>query len=311
MRENLVSDRSPFSSLLQIFLLLIFGFVILGPTIGVVAATLLYGVGFIDALADPLQHPEYSGGIILSQGVGAAIGLLFLPWFYLRVLEKRPVTIFFKNDAHWPIVIASVFIVTLAFSVAISPIIEWNATVDFPEWMSGFGAWAKQTEELAANFIKSITSNLSPVGFFFTFIVVAVIPAIGEELMFRGLIQNEFRRAINNPHAAIWISSIIFSAFHMQFMGFVPRVLLGAVLGYLYYWSGNLWVPVLAHFFNNGVQLIGLYLYQKGIITFDIESTDSAPWPVVAGAAMLTIFLLFFIKNYFSKQISITDDSAS
>jgi membrane protease YdiL (CAAX protease family) len=97
----------------------------------------------------------------------------------------------------------------------------------------------------------------------------------------------------------------------MQFMGFVPRVLLGAVLGYLYYWSGNLWVPVLAHFFNNGVQLIGLYLYQKGIITFDIESTDSAPWPVVAGAAMLTIFLLFFIKNYFSKQISITDDSAS
>src|SRR4051812_42012666 len=119
MSENLVSDRPPVSSLLQIFLLLIFGFVILGPTIGVIAATLIYGFGFLEGVADPAHHPEYSNGILLSQGLGAAIGLLFLPWFYLKVVEKRSVSTFFKNDKQWPIASVSIFIIIITFAIAI------------------------------------------------------------------------------------------------------------------------------------------------------------------------------------------------
>lgn len=258
---------------------------------------------------NPLAHPEYSMGILLAQGIGATIGLLILPWFYLKNFEKRSVTIFFKDDVNWPVTIVALMIVTVTFAIAISPIIDWNANVDFPEWASGFGEWAKQTEKSAADLIKSITDNMTTAGFVLAFVVVAIIPGIGEELFFRGLIQNEFQRALKNHHAAIWITAIIFSAFHMQFMGFVPRVLLGAMMGYLYVWSGNLWVPVITHFFNNGIQLVGLYLYQKGVITFDVESTETAPLPAVGVGIVVTVFLLVFLKNYFKRQSTLRDSA--
>ena len=309
MSENLVSDRRPVSSLLSIFLLLIFGFVVLGPVIGMVTATLVYGTGFVEGLMNPLAHPEYSMGILLAQGIGATIGLLILPWFYLKNFEKRSVFIFFKDDVNWPVTIVTLMIVTVTFAIAISPVIDWNANIEFPEWASDFGDWAKQTEKSAADLIKSITDNMTAAGFVLAFVVVAIIPGIGEELFFRGMIQNEFQRAFKNHHAAIWITAIIFSAFHMQFMGFVPRVLLGAMMGYLYVWSGNLWVPVITHFFNNGIQLVGLYLYQKGVITFDVESTETAPLPAVGVGIVLTIFLLVFLKNYFKRQATLRDSA--
>ena len=85
-------------------------------------------------------------------------------------------------------------------------------------------------------------------------------------------------------------------------------MMIGAFLGYLYYWSGNLWIPILGHFFNNGLQLIGLYLYQEGAITFDVESTDSAPWPMVATSLVITVMLLVYLKNYFQARISTSRD---
>jgi membrane protease YdiL (CAAX protease family) len=76
-------------------------------------------------------------------------------------------------------------------------------------------------------------------------------------------------------------------------------MLIGAFLGYLYYWSGNLWVPMLGHFFNNGLQLLGLYLYQQDVISFDIESTDAAPTTWVIVGVLVTTATLWFLRNYF------------
>jgi hypothetical protein len=91
-------------------------------------------------------------------------------------------------------------------------------------------------------------------------------------------------------------------------MGFVPRVLLGAFMGYLYYWSGNLAVPMIAHFFNNGFQVIALYLNQLGIISIDLEKTESAPLLLVAIATIIIFLLLYFLRNHFnSRSISSGD----
>ncbi|HWA33553.1 MAG TPA: CPBP family intramembrane glutamic endopeptidase [Cyclobacteriaceae bacterium] len=310
MSENLVSDRRPVSSLLQILLLLVFGFVFIGPAVGLLASTLIYGPGFIEALTSPRAHPEYNDGIILAQGLGATVGLVLLPWMYLRNFEKRSINIFFKNDISWPVLIASVAALIVAFSTAISPVVDWNAHLEFPDWMSTVGNWIKTTELQANEMTKALTDNLTPGRFAVTFIVVAIIAAVGEELMFRGMIQTELTRVLGNHHAAIWLAAALFSAIHLQFLGFVPRLLLGAVLGYLYYWSGNLWVPVIGHLLNNGIQLVVLYLYQNGMVSLDIESTESAPWPYVVAALIATIFLLFFLKNYFARQSPIARDSA-
>ena len=310
MNENLVSDRPPLISILRILSLVLAGFVFIGPVFGILAATLIYDGDFLSAISDPAGHPDIRNGILLSQGIAATIGLILLPWYYLKVSEHRGIRDFFKSDLAWPLVIISIMVASMGLALAISPVVEWNATVEFPDWMSGFGNWAKNTESLAEAMIKAITQDLTPLAFVFVFIVVAILPAIGEELVFRGLIQTEFQRAVRNPHVAIWLTSILFSAFHLQFFGFVPRALIGAFLGYLYYWSGNLWIPILAHFFNNGLQIVGLYLFQKGVLSFDVESTESAPLPVVITAIVLTLLLLVYIKNYFHSRSTPSRDLA-
>ena len=86
---------------------------------------------------------------------------------------------------------------------------------------------------------------------------------------------------MKNPHVAIWLAALIFSAIHMQFQGFLPRMLLGAILGYLYHWTGNLWVPIFAHLVNNGVQIVGQYFFQKGMIEINMEETIvDVNWPM-------------------------------
>jgi len=308
MLSNLVSDRPPLVSLLRILGLVLIGFVVIGPVLGVAVASLFYDGDFLQAFADPVGHPDIRNSILLSQGIAALVGLVLLPWYYIHFSEHRSLAAFFKKEPSWALVIISVMVGTIGLGLSISPVVEWNAEIQFPEWMGAFDTWVHQTEALAESIVTSITSNLTPEAFAFAFLVVAVLPAVGEELVFRGFIQTELHRALKNPHLAIWISAILFSAFHLQFLGFVPRTLIGAFLGYLYYWSGNLWVPVLGHFFNNGMQLVVLYLHQLKIISFDVESTESAPLPMVIIACVLTILLLVFYKNYFFSRSTAARD---
>jgi hypothetical protein len=116
------------------------------------------------------------------------------------------------------------------------------------------------------------------------------------------MLQPLLQRATHNAHTAIWISAFLFSALHMQFFGFVPRMLLGALFGYLYSWSGNLIVPMFAHFINNGFSVILLYLHQLGKVNIDLESTEAAPWPVVISGTILTFGLLVYLKRHFQRN---------
>ena len=91
--------------------------------------------------------------------------------------------------------------------------------------------------------------------------MVAMIPAIGEELLFRGVLQKQLIKGLGNAHVAIILTAVIFSAFHLQFLGFFSRALLGMLFGYLYYWSKNMWYPILTHFTNNGLALLLAIIY--------------------------------------------------
>jgi membrane protease YdiL (CAAX protease family) len=117
--------------------------------------------------------------------------------------------------------------------------------------------------------------------------VIALLPAIGEEIVFRGVVQQQLMRRIANPWVALAVSSAIFSFFHFQFEGFLPRLILGFLLGWLYWKTQNFWVPVLAHFFNNGLQVVGQYLYGKEVSTIDFEQDIQVPWFAAAISAFL------------------------
>ena len=105
-----------------------------------------------------------------------------------------------------------------------------------------------------------------------------------------------------NIHVAIWVAGFIFAAIHFQFYGILPRMMLGVVFGYLYYWTGNIWVPIFAHIFNNGLAIVVMYLYNLKIIKTDLESMDDIPLSIVVFSLLATIGLMFLFKNYIQQK---------
>ena len=172
----------------------------------------------------------------------------------------------------------------------------------FPEILQEFGNWARSQEDKMTEMTKLLTHFSTPGEYAFGMVVIALLPGIGEELVFRGLIQNELWRGSRNIHVGIWFSAFIFSAIHMQFFGFVPRMLLGAMFGYLYYWSGNLLVPMIAHFFHNGFTLTMIYVFNIGLIDVNIDSEESAPLSLVGLCVVFTFALMYFFKKHYHSE---------
>jgi len=175
--------------------------------------------------------------------------------------------------------------------------IEWNANMDFPDFLGKFESWAREKEEELRRVTEFLTVFESHWEFLLGFIVIAILPAVGEELIFRGIIQNKLHIYFKNIHLAIWISAILFSGFHVQFYGFVPRLLLGGLFGYIYYWSRNLWYPIIGHFINNGFTLIMIYLYQIDKTKINIEQEDAYPTTVILVFAMITTYMLISFRR--------------
>jgi uncharacterized protein len=300
-----ISQRPPLISIIFILLTAALSFLIIGPVLGFFIAMPFYDgniFDLIEKITNPTIYPEIRLPLIIIQGSATLIGLIVLPFLYLYSMEKVNPIDWIKSKSTPALMILVTTFIVLAFMATNSVFIEWNATVTFPDFLKDFGAWAREREDLAEKLTKFFIAFESNGDFLLGVFVIALLPAIGEELVFRGMLQPELFRATGNYHAAIWISAIIFSAFHMQFFGFIPRLLLGALFGYLYVWSGNLLIPMIAHFVNNGFSVLMMYLYQKGIITVDMESPEAAPWPMVIGFAILFGLLLFYFKKYYETK---------
>jgi len=234
--------------------------------------------------------------LLISQGVSQILMFIVIAILITYLLLKFDFKYFF------PAVDGKEILMTLGIAIGsmviISAIGEWNMNLDFGE--SDFAQWARKSEDQLKAITEHITTFQSTQHFLLAILAVAIIPAIAEELVFRGLIQNLFIKVLKNPHVSIWLTGFIFSAIHLQFFGFAPRMLLGVLFGYLYHWSGKLSIAMIGHLINNGLAVILLYLAQKDMIDVSLEQMEqSAPWPAVLLFGLLTIFLLFrFHKQY-------------
>lgn len=301
-----ISKRNPILSVFLILCVVFIGFYIIGPIVGFFASLVFYEgsmVDFVQKITNPLQHPELRIPILVMQGFATLVGLILIPWLYLHSKEHVNPLQWVKKSSG--LLVGVVVLAVIAFMVPNSLIIEWNATFTFPDFMKEFGAWAREREDAAAELTKLFTVFNTPLEFIFGLVIIALLPAIGEELVFRGMLQPEFYRASGNHHVAIWVSAFLFSAFHFQFFGFVPRMLLGALFGYLYLWSGNFLMPVIAHFVNNGFMVLMMYLHQQDISTLDIESPEAAPWTAIVPFTILFVGLLYYFFRYYKNQLPV------
>ena len=167
-------------------------------------------------------------------------------------------------------------------------LMQWNQALPLPQWA---GTMEDRSNGLIANMLEMNT----PLDFVVSLLIMAVLPAIGEELIFRGFLQKNLQRWFRDRrgHLAVWVGAAIFSAIHFQFQGFLPRMFLGLVMGYLYLWSKNLWVPMLVHFINNALMVVVSYVASEKI-SDTLENLEKTGTESVSAASSV-VFLVPFL----------------
>lgn len=226
---------------------------------------------------------------------GGSIGTFFLPAYFLQRIEMGQI-IYFPKDSVSPAIYGLVFMFLLAFSPLMGIIGDWNMDMTLPKALESLETWMKTQEDQMAELTERLVMVTSWSSLFANLIVMALIPAIVEEYYFRGVLQQIAQRIVINPHVAIFITAIIFSAIHMQFYGFFPRMILGVFFGYLLLWSNNIWLPIFAHFINNAsVTIIAFYYAKQGKTYQDLMSMDSYSIFVYIASLVLSVALGYFI----------------
>lgn len=305
--SNNSPDVNPVKVIFLTLITVLIGFVIIGSLVVGPLVALPFFDGtiteFMEALQNIPSHPELKIPLFIMQGCATFIGLIIGPALLLLTLQ-RPVTEFFKND-HLAIKPVVLTLLTVVVFVGVNSFfIDWNSNLTLPEFLKGFEEWAREKKNMAEKITTFLTNFETTGQFLLALFVIAVLPGIGEELVFRGLLQKEFMKAGVNAHVSIWVAAILFSTMHMQFFGFVPRMFLGALFGYLYYWSGSLSLAMFAHFVNNALSVTALYFYKQGVLEYDLESTEALPWQVIAiSAGLTTAALSAFYKHYSGKSL--------
>ena len=302
-------DMKPLSQLMFSIFVVIAAFLAF-LVVSLVVAIPFFGVDSMTSITNisDLNNPETIKVLKYFQVV-QSIGVFIIPPFILGWLFHGNIAEYLSLNKS--VNFASVLLVLL-LSFAASPFInfigEMNANMQLPEWLSGLETWMKTAEENAAELTEVFLKVDNLGGLLFNIFMVAFLPAIGEELLFRGVIQRIFTNWTKSFHWGIWITAILFSAMHMQFYGFVPRMFLGVLFGYLLIWSGSMWLPIIAHFLNNAVAVVGMYMIDKNLLTPDIEefgSTSESYYMAVVSIVLITVFMLM-IKRQNSEEIQET-----
>ena len=193
----------------------------------------------------------------------------------------------------------------------------WNQQLTLPAFLEPLEQWMKTQEESAKILTEQFMSTTTLIGLICNLLLMAVLPAMAEELTFRGVLQRLFegkgekgdeakgdeakrREGEKIPHLAIWCSAILFSAIHLQFYGFVPRMLMGALFGYMLVWTGSLWIPILMHFTNNAMAVILYFVALRqgwDMDKVDAIGTNDTLWLGVVSIVMTIIGIYAFRRS--------------
>ena len=273
---------------------------------GIFISKLLFGVDMMqlyDLMQNARTDANSRNALLVFQAIAGSIGTFLVPalLFPKAIGKFAPTYIKMTQPFKAYYVLLAPLLIVLSLPL-ISWINELNQAIKFPASMADFELSIRNMEEQAKQLTELMVMTKSPVQFLLNLMVVAMLPAIAEEFFFRGVLQNFARQCFYNPHVAIWFTAIVFSGIHGQFYGFVPRVVLGALLGYIYLYSGNIWIAVLAHFINNGLALLGFVLSDvyKDVAIFNEDYHFPWYFTVLSFAGTIAL-VLWMSKSQFRK----------
>ena len=202
----------------------------------------------------------------------------------MAIIYRRPFHVMGLDRAPSWLAITIVIVFYVISLPAMNWLVEMNKAMSLPSWMAGIEQAMRAAEDSAAEVTQEML-NINSVGqLILCVLVVGVMAGLSEEMLFRGALLRTMQDSRLGNHAVVWITAFLFSALHMQFYGFVPRMLLGVWLGYLFVWTGSLWVPIIAHTLNNSTVVLMSYLSNKGVLpegfgdNLGLPAAGSFPW---------------------------------
>ena len=222
------------------------------------------------------------------------------PILYVMLVKEKPMSALGLNKVkfHWILLGVVMMYVILPLNSAFA---EWNAGLKLPESMKTLEELMKSMQDAATEVTEKMLNVNNISGLIINIIMIAGLAALGEELIFRSLLQTSLIKICKNAHVGIIIASVIFSFIHFEFYGFLPRLVLGLLLGYMFYFSGSIWVPMLMHFLNNGTVVVLYFLNNKGFTNIDLETFGKTSTPILI-ASIIAMIALFYCSIKCSKK---------
>lgn len=292
-----VLKNKPYRIRALVLILLIAVSLLLTMVLGIVLALPFFGISIFEQFNTLNDYSSKTTIHFLKYfQVVNQIGFFILPaFFYAYLVNRNPVNYLKLNTK---INLAYFFVAAILIVVSI-PAVNWlveiNEGMKLPGFLKGLESWMRDSENKTYELTEAFLNVTTPVGLFVNLIIIALLASVGEELLFRGVILQLFVEWFKNKHLAIIVSAILFSALHLQFYGFLPRMVLGILFGYIFIWSGSLWLPILLHFIFNGITVVAAYLYNIGYIQTDVESFGVSDSALVVISSFVLIVLLLFV----------------
>ncbi len=286
------AEKFLFSVVVLFILLLAFQF------LGTFLAAWIYGFSVSDFLAlGTYEDPSYVAASKFIQILGS-VGTFIIPAFLLSYLFEGDIFSYYKfRNPTGMIPMLLVILMMISVIPFINYMAEINLKMEIP--IRALDQLLRTLESTAEEMMVAFTATNSILGLLVNLLMIGVIAAVGEELIFRGLIQKLMTQMLKNTHLAILITALLFSAFHFQFFSFLPRFVLGLILGYLMFYGQSIWYPILAHFVNNAMGVIYYYFNSRGSADDMLEEIGTSTLIPVAAVLSLALFLLFAVLWYY------------
>jgi membrane protease YdiL (CAAX protease family) len=263
---------------------------------------ILMKVGFSPDIVDEMETIlSNSPDLLRSMQFFQTLGMFFFPAVFCAWLFSDNYKNYLQIDT--PVQVPVLGLTFLSILVVI-PFLNFTAAVNqqmvFPEWLKGLEEWMKRMEVSQNEIQEKMLYAENLWDLLFVVVIVCVLAAVAEEFIFRGLLQNIFGKTIKNPHVVIWTVAVLFSVVHLQFLGFLPRMLLGAYLGYLLYYTKSIWVPVFAHFINNFISVIVFHIFRNS--PEKAEEIDKFGYGATTWIAAVSLILFVFLFREIRKR---------
>ncbi len=292
--RNSLADTHPFSKLIFALFIILVTFLVTF-LVGFLLAIPIFHIHLSDLtqLLTDYNNPDNLRFLKFLQTL-QAVGLFIIPAFIIGYIFHSKSTAYLKFNTVKIRLIGLTLFIFIASIPLINSIAVLNQHMQLTEWLSGLENWIQDKEASARELTEAFLKMDNFGSLLFNIFMIGILPAIGEELIFRGVLQRIFTEWTKNIHWGIAIAALLFSAMHVQFYGFLPRMLLGVILGYLFYWSGSIWIPIAGHFINNTIAVLAYYFYSDEM-TQEIENFGAGEDTIIylAIGILLVVPLLF------------------